>query len=102
MFFKRRKTIARSTCKLSLTIAGSRSAVVSGGLFLADLTASSHRFFSKLLPAYEPLQNSNMVNWILGDLFLKDFGHRGSIKKLWEQRWAFPVCTSSATTELGG
>lgn len=29
-------------------------------------------------------------NWILGDLFLKNFGHQGSIKALWEQRWAFP------------
>lgn len=31
-------------------------------------------------------------NWILGDLFTKDYGHRGSIQKLWEQRWKFP-CT---------
>src|ERR1700760_3343787 len=31
-----------------------------------------------------------MVNWILGDLFLKDFGHQGSIKTLWETRWKFP------------
>lgn len=30
--------------------------------------------------------------WILGDLFTKDYGHRGSIQKLWEQRWKFP-CT---------
>jgi hypothetical protein len=30
--------------------------------------------------------------WILGDLFEKDYGHRGSIQKLWEQRWKFP-CT---------
>ncbi|KAJ4349526.1 uncharacterized protein N0V89_008142 [Didymosphaeria variabile] len=29
-------------------------------------------------------------NWILGDLFLKDYGHEGSIKKLWEMRWMFP------------
>ncbi|KAK3214760.1 hypothetical protein GRF29_19g1183006 [Pseudopithomyces chartarum] len=29
-------------------------------------------------------------NWILGDLFLKDFGHEGSIAKLWEMRWKFP------------
>ncbi|KAF1969973.1 pigment biosynthesis protein Ayg1 [Bimuria novae-zelandiae CBS 107.79] len=29
-------------------------------------------------------------NWILGDLFLKDYGHEGSIKKLWELRWMFP------------
>ncbi|PVI00814.1 alpha/beta-hydrolase [Periconia macrospinosa] len=29
-------------------------------------------------------------NWILGDLFEKDFGHAGSIKKLWETRWKFP------------
>jgi hypothetical protein len=28
--------------------------------------------------------------WILGDLFTKDYGHRGSIQKLWEQRWKFP------------
>lgn len=28
--------------------------------------------------------------WILGDLFLKDYGHEGSIKKLWEMRWMFP------------
>ncbi|KAF2665301.1 alpha/beta-hydrolase [Microthyrium microscopicum] len=33
-----------------------------------------------------------MVNWILGDLFFKDFGHQGSVKKLWEERWKFP-CT---------
>jgi hypothetical protein len=32
--------------------------------------------------------------WILGDLFTKDYGHRGSIQKLWEQRWKFP-CTKS-------
>ena len=32
-----------------------------------------------------------MVNWILGDLFLKDFGHQGSIQKLWKERWQFPV-----------
>ncbi|EOA88069.1 hypothetical protein ACJQWK_01602 [Exserohilum turcicum] len=31
-------------------------------------------------------------NWILGDLFTKEYGHRGSIQKLWEQRWKFP-CT---------
>ncbi|KAF2396094.1 alpha/beta-hydrolase [Trichodelitschia bisporula] len=31
------------------------------------------------------------TNWILGDLFLKDFGHQNSIKLLWEQRWKFPV-----------
>ncbi|KAK1916541.1 hypothetical protein P3342_012165 [Pyrenophora teres f. teres] len=31
-------------------------------------------------------------NWILGDLFEKEYGHRGSIQKLWEQRWKFP-CT---------
>lgn len=31
-------------------------------------------------------------NWILGDLFLKDYGHAGSIKKLWDMRWKFP-CT---------
>ncbi|KAI8931706.1 hypothetical protein NX059_011351 [Plenodomus lindquistii] len=31
-------------------------------------------------------------NWILGDLFTKDYGHSGSIQKLWEQRWKFP-CT---------
>ncbi|OAK96891.1 alpha/beta-hydrolase [Phaeosphaeriaceae sp. SRC1lsM3a] len=30
--------------------------------------------------------------WILGDLFTKDYGHRGSIAKLWAQRWKFP-CT---------
>ncbi|KAF2732515.1 pigment biosynthesis protein Ayg1 [Polyplosphaeria fusca] len=29
-------------------------------------------------------------NWILGDLFLKDYGHAGSIQKLWEMRWNFP------------
>ncbi|KAF2848634.1 pigment biosynthesis protein Ayg1 [Plenodomus tracheiphilus IPT5] len=29
-------------------------------------------------------------NWILGDLFTKDYGHCGSIQKLWEQRWKFP------------
>lgn len=28
--------------------------------------------------------------WILGDLFLKDYGHEGSIAKLWEMRWKFP------------
>jgi len=31
-----------------------------------------------------------MVNWILGDLFKKDYGHQGSIKALWEMRWMFP------------
>ncbi|KAF1992385.1 alpha/beta-hydrolase [Aulographum hederae CBS 113979] len=31
-----------------------------------------------------------MVNWILGDLFTKDFGHHGSTKTLWETRWKFP------------
>lgn len=30
--------------------------------------------------------------WILGELFEKDYGHAGSIKKLWEMRWKFP-CT---------
>lgn len=35
-----------------------------------------------------------MVNWILGDLFLKDFGHQGSVEKLWTQRWQFPVGTA--------
>ncbi|KAF2825500.1 alpha/beta-hydrolase [Ophiobolus disseminans] len=30
--------------------------------------------------------------WILGDLLTKDYGHAGSIQKLWEQRWKFP-CT---------
>ncbi|KAH7127198.1 Alpha/Beta hydrolase protein [Dendryphion nanum] len=29
-------------------------------------------------------------NWILGDLFTKDYGHAGSIKKLWEMRWKMP------------
>ncbi|KAL5377246.1 hypothetical protein DPSP01_009911 [Paraphaeosphaeria sporulosa] len=28
--------------------------------------------------------------WVLGDLFLKDYGHEGSIAKLWEMRWMFP------------
>ncbi|KAF2438180.1 pigment biosynthesis protein Ayg1 [Karstenula rhodostoma CBS 690.94] len=28
--------------------------------------------------------------WVLGDLFLKDYGHEGSIAKLWELRWMFP------------
>ncbi|ORY10123.1 pigment biosynthesis protein Ayg1 [Clohesyomyces aquaticus] len=28
--------------------------------------------------------------WILGDLFRKDYGHAGSIKNLWELRWMFP------------
>jgi hypothetical protein len=32
----------------------------------------------------------NMTHWILGDLFEKDYGHRGSIKKLWEMRWKMP------------
>jgi hypothetical protein len=32
--------------------------------------------------------------WILGDLFTKDYGHSGSIRKLWEQRWKFP-CTKA-------
>ena len=31
-------------------------------------------------------------SWILGDLFTKDYGHAGSIQRLWEQRWKFP-CT---------
>jgi len=31
-----------------------------------------------------------MVNWILGDLFLKEFGHQTSIQTLWSQRWEFP------------
>lgn len=30
------------------------------------------------------------TNWILGDLFTHDYGHRGSIAKLWTQRWKFP------------
>ncbi|OCK76943.1 pigment biosynthesis protein Ayg1 [Lepidopterella palustris CBS 459.81] len=30
------------------------------------------------------------TNWILGDLFTKDYGHRGSIARLWELRWMFP------------
>lgn len=30
--------------------------------------------------------------WVLGDLFEKDYGHSGSVQKLWEQRWRFP-CT---------
>ncbi|KAH6629237.1 pigment biosynthesis protein Ayg1 [Boeremia exigua] len=29
-------------------------------------------------------------NWILGDLFTKDYGHNGSIAKLWENRWKMP------------
>lgn len=29
-------------------------------------------------------------NWILGDLFDKDYGHAGSIKNLWEMRWKLP------------
>ncbi|KAF1998508.1 pigment biosynthesis protein Ayg1 [Amniculicola lignicola CBS 123094] len=33
-------------------------------------------------------------NWILGDLFMKDYGHKGSIEKLWVQRWKFP-CTKA-------
>ncbi|KIW08473.1 uncharacterized protein PV09_01375 [Verruconis gallopava] len=31
-----------------------------------------------------------MVHWALGDLFLKDYGHQGSIQKLWTERWQFP------------
>lgn len=34
------------------------------------------------------------TNWAIGELFDKEYGHRGSIKKLWEQRWKFP-CTKS-------
>ena len=35
-----------------------------------------------------------MVTWILDQhgLFKRDFGHQGSIKKLWENRWKLPVC----------
>ena len=29
-------------------------------------------------------------HWILGDLFEKDYGHAGSIKKLWDMRWKMP------------
>jgi hypothetical protein len=29
-------------------------------------------------------------NWILGDLFTRDYGHAGSIKNLWDKRWQFP------------
>lgn len=29
-------------------------------------------------------------NWILGDLFTKEYGHQGSIQKLWEMRWKTP------------
>jgi hypothetical protein len=32
-------------------------------------------------------------SWILGDLFTKDYGHHGSIQKIWDQRWKFP-CTN--------
>lgn len=34
-----------------------------------------------------------MVHWRLEEdgLFLKDFGHQGSVEKLWTQRWQFPV-----------
>ncbi|KAF2472402.1 alpha/beta-hydrolase [Lindgomyces ingoldianus] len=28
--------------------------------------------------------------WVIGDLFKKDYGHAGSIKNLWELRWMFP------------
>lgn len=28
--------------------------------------------------------------WILGDLFEKEYGHRGSISALWETRWKLP------------
>ena len=30
------------------------------------------------------------MGWLLGDLFLKDYGHRGSIAALWEKRWKTP------------
>ncbi|KAF2810861.1 alpha/beta-hydrolase [Mytilinidion resinicola] len=30
------------------------------------------------------------TNWILGDLFTRDYGHAGSIATLWAQRWHFP------------
>ncbi|KAJ4992434.1 UPF0255 protein [Stagonosporopsis vannaccii] len=29
-------------------------------------------------------------SWILGDLFTRDYGHRGSIAALWENRWKMP------------
>jgi hypothetical protein len=29
-------------------------------------------------------------HWILGDLFEKDYGHAGSIRKLWDMRWKMP------------
>lgn len=29
-------------------------------------------------------------SWILGDLFTKEYGHRGSIAILWETRWKLP------------
>jgi hypothetical protein len=35
-----------------------------------------------------------MHNWALGDRFTEDYGHRGSIKKLWEMRWHAPCLRS--------
>ncbi|KAF2998468.1 hypothetical protein E8E13_002155 [Curvularia kusanoi] len=31
-----------------------------------------------------------LKSWILGDLFTQDYGHRGSISALWNQRWKLP------------
>jgi hypothetical protein len=30
------------------------------------------------------------MGWLLGDLFTKDYGHRGNISALWEKRWKTP------------
>jgi hypothetical protein len=31
-----------------------------------------------------------MPDWILGDRFTEEYGHQGSIKKLWDMRWHAP------------
>lgn len=35
-----------------------------------------------------------MPNWVLGDRFTEEYGHQGSIKKLWEMRWQAPCLRS--------
>jgi hypothetical protein len=50
--------------------------------------------FTTLIPTNAVVANLRNGSWVLGDLFEKDYGHSGSITKLWDQRCKVP-CTKS-------
>jgi hypothetical protein len=92
LLYQDRRDVAdslRTKCRLET----SRIPTPTGRLKVKSPLSKTTSPVSVLLPThFFQTPFARMVNWTLGELFLQDFGHQGSIKALWEQRWKFP-CT---------